>query len=456
MPDDAFAARLYLIDHAVSSLDLQYYIYEDDLMGKVLSAHLLKAAQRGVKVRILLDDISTAGKDHALALLSHHPHIELRLFNPNRLRLFFRNIALLFNINTLGKRMHNKALVADGVAAIMGGRNIGNVYFTAKSDALFLDYDVLAIGRVVPMIYQEFDLYWNHPLSHPSEEVLDAGDVTTAYRAMVKTLDRSWVQFRRSSIGKRLQNAPFNRRIRQNDLLLTVAKKTELFYDHPEKILTSESDERYHLSTQLKKHLMRVKKSVLIISPYFIPSEEMLGQIKTLRGRGVEITVVTNSLASTDVSLVYSGYKSSIAPLLKMGVTLYELKPHSLDSYIKRHKLKREIHTSLHTKMIIVDDDMLVVGSANLDPRSDKLNTEIVLLITSKELASKQRKEVEAILTLEHFYRLYPAQRSGGNGPIWRTMENGKIRDYSIPPHTSGFKRLGVDLASLLPIEGYL
>lgn len=457
-PDDAFAARLYLIDHATTSLDLQYYIYEDDLMGRVLSAHLLKAAQRGVKVRILLDDISTTGKDHALALLSHHPNIDLRLFNPNKLRTFFRNLALLFDINTLGKRMHNKALVADGVVAIVGGRNIGNVYFTAKSDSLFLDYDILSIGSIVPKIYREFDLYWNSRLSVPSREVLDAGDITSSYQKILKTLNQSLVRFRQTATGKNLQKAPFNQRIKQNKIRFVVAKRTELFYDHPDKIITPESDDTYHISSQLDKNLMHVRKSAIIISPYFIPSEKMMRQLRMLRARGIDITIITNSLASTDVSMVYSGYKASIEPLVKMGVKLYELKPYSLDSYTRKHRIAREIHTSLHTKMIIIDNDRLVVGSANLDPRSNKLNTEIVMLVTSKKLASKQRKEIEAILTLEYLYRLDWGKHphNGSYGPVWKTIKDGKEEVYYTPPKASGLRIFGMDFMSLLPIKGYL
>ena len=463
MPDDAFAARLFLIDHATTSLDVQYYIYEDDLIGKVFSAHLLMAAKRGVKVRILLDDISTTGKDHALALLSYHPNIELRLFNPNRLRRAFRNFALLLDVNTLGRRMHNKMLVADGVAAILGGRNIGDVYFTAQTNTLFLDYDVLATGSVVPELYHSFDLYWNSTQSVPSEEVLNVGNVDKNYQQMIGTLEGAIETFKESKLGRLLHAAPFYQKINHQKLILTVAKRTDLYYDHPNKIITPESDTTYHISEQIDKDLERVNEDVIIISPYFIPSEMMMQEIEGLRKRGVKVTVITNSLASTDVFPVYGGYRDTIKPLLEMGVELYELKPHSLDKVIKKKRLKKEFKTSLHTKMIIIDNERLIVGSANLDPRSDKLNTEIVLFITSKKLTTEQREEIEAFISLKHLYKLsweelpqqkIPYQKS--YGPVWTTIEEGKEKRYYSPPKTGLLKNFGADLTRLLPVKGYL
>jgi putative cardiolipin synthase len=460
MPDDAFAARLFLIDHATTSLDVQYYIYEDDLIGKVFSSHLLKAAQRGVKVRILLDDISTTGKDHALSLLAYHPNIQLKLFNPNRLRRSFRNLALLLDVNTLGRRMHNKMLVADGAAAIIGGRNIGDVYFTAKTDTIFLDYDILAIGSVVPEIYRSFDLYWNSPQSIPSHEVLSDDNTTQRYQHVVKVLDQALDKFAQTKMGKQLYNAPFYQKIHTHRLVLTVADRTDLYYDHPHKIIMPESDTTYHISKQIDRDLEKVKKDVIIISPYFIPSELMLTEIKKMREHGVKVTVITNSLASTDVFPVYGGYGSVIKPLLQMGVTLYELKPHSLKEFAQKRKVTKSFRTSLHTKMILIDDTRLIVGSANLDPRSDKLNTEIVLFITSQSLARKEREELHQFINLRNLYRISwgvdPSDNDRLEGPIWETMENGKIKRYYYPPNAALWKRLGADLISILPVKGYL
>jgi len=200
LPTDAFAARLFLIDNATTSLDVQYYIYEDDHIGKVFTAHLFKAAKRGVKVRILVDDMITSGRDEEWEKLTLHPNIELRLFNPNRLRTSFRNIALLLDVNRLGRRMHNKALIADGSAAIIGGRNIGNVYFASSKETLFLDYDVLVIGKVIPDIYKAFDIYWNSKEAVPSKEVFTYDDPKLTL-AIKKDLENELKAFRSSTIG---------------------------------------------------------------------------------------------------------------------------------------------------------------------------------------------------------------------------------------------------------------
>ncbi len=463
LPDDAFAARIFLIDHAVKSLDLQYYIYEDDLVGKVLSAHLLKAAQRGVKIRILLDDISTAGKDHALALLAHHPNIQLRLFNPNRLRTFFRNMALLLDLNTLGKRMHNKALIADGYAAVIGGRNIGNVYFTAQSDTIFLDYDMLSIGSIVPKVSKAFDLYWNSPLAVPEKEVLSTHDVQKNFVAIEKKLDASLTSFQHTATGQKVEEASFMQKIRRHTLQFIVADKTTLYYDHPDKVITAENDTTYHISSQIGNVFHNIRHDLIVISPYFVPNDTVLQAFKALRTRGVHITVITNSLASTDVFPVYSGYQEYIEPLVKMGVVLYELKPHSLAPYLKRHHFKKKLNTSLHTKLVMIDTSRMFVGSANLDPRSDKLNTEIVMDIVSDKLTTMEHKEIVKIVTPEHFYRVtwgehprqaLPYQKS--YGPIWITKENGKLKTYYAPPKSPLLKTFATDLLSLLPIKGYL
>ncbi len=197
-PTDAFAARLFLIDNATTSLDVQYYIYEDDRIGKVFTAHLLMAAQRGVKVRILVDDMITSGKDEEWEKLALHPNIKLRLFNPNRLRTSFPNIALLLDVNHLGRRMHNKALISDGAATIIDGRNIGNVYFASSKETLFIDYDILVIGKVLPDIYEEFDIYWNSKEAVPSKEVFAYDDPKSTI-AVKKDLENKLIAFKKVS-----------------------------------------------------------------------------------------------------------------------------------------------------------------------------------------------------------------------------------------------------------------
>jgi len=465
-PDDAFVARLYLIDHAKSSLDVQYYIYENDITGKIFSAHLLKAAQRGVKVRILLDDLSTAGKDHALALLAHHPNIRLKLFNPNHLRRSFRNLALLFDVNTLGKRMHNKLLMADGVSAIVGGRNIGDVYFAPATETIFVDFDMIVIGSVLPELREEFDTYWNSESAVPSHKLLsyNAKKITQYYRENIGDLSNLLENFSKSKLGTYFAKAPLNKKLHRHTLTLYVAQKTSLYYDDPKKVVSSESKTEYHITPQIRKDLTGVKQEVLLISPYFIPSEEMLQQLQLLRKHHVKVTVITNSLASTDVFAVYGGYRNSIKALLDAGIALYELKPDAIGYLTKHSKRKKMLRTSLHTKMIVIDTDRLIIGSANLDPRSDKLNTEIMMMITSQKLASEAKESIKTLMKRQVLYRVGwgklpkdPKNRwHQPTGPIWITEENGKEKYYFYPPNAGFFKSIGADFISLLPVKGYL
>ena len=461
-PTDAFAARLFLIDNATTSLDVQYYIYKDDRIGKVFTAHLLLAAQRGVKVRILIDDMITSGKDEEWEKLALHPNIELRLFNPNRLRASFRNIALLLDVNRLGRRMHNKALIADGSAAIIGGRNIGNVYFASSKETLFIDYDILAIGKIIPDIYKAFDIYWNSKESVPSKEIFLYND-PKSYLAAKKDLEDELKAFSKSSIGKAIIKSDFNQKITQKNLKLIVADRTDFYYDHPSKVNTDEKDDSTHISTQISEDLKHIQDDLIIISPYFIPSDKMMARFKALRNKGVKITVITNSLASTDVFLVYGGYKGSIKALVEMGITLYEIKPHFSKKFLRTKKWVTHQALALHTKMMIMDSNRMGIGSLNIDPRSNKLNTEIFMIVSCKTLAKAQRERLAKAISLENLYQLswgkYPNDFDGDitrYGPIWKTMEEGQEKIYYAPPHTGFWKKLGTDISSLLPIKGYL
>jgi len=450
-PLDALASRLFLIDNAKSTLDVQYYIFEDDKIGQVFATHLLLASQRGVKVRILLDDLSTVGKDSYISTLASYKNIEVKVFNPNIYRNLFRNISLMLNINTLGKRMHNKALIADGVSAIVGGRNIGDVYFASSSDTMFLDYDILVVGSILPELNQEFSTYWNSKESKLSSKVVSSSN-KVSYLKIEQKLKKDLIKFNHSKFGKRLAKSQFNKDISKNNIRLIVANKTELFYDHPSKVSTNENNNTHHISSQLSKNLTQINKRVIIISPYLIPSNAMVDALKKLRDKNIEVIVVTNSLSSTDVSPVYSGYKAYIKPLIKMGVELYELKANSFSSELKDKNLKNIPSISLHTKMIVIDNKNLIIGSANLDPRSNKLNTELLMIIESTKLVKAQNKELKSVINLNNFYRL----RLKNKEVLWETIEDNKTVFYKEEPNTSTLKRCGVNIMRLLPIKGYL
>jgi len=461
-PYDAFAAKLFLVDHAMTSLDVQYYLYQDDMIGKVFSAHLYMAAERGINVRILVDDMSTSGKDNKFEKLASHPNIELRLFNPNRLRTSMRNVALLLDVNKLGRRMHNKALIADGAAAIIGGRNIGDVYYAFSKETLFLDYDALLIGSEIPDIYEEFDIYWNSEQSVSSKEILVHNDESSK-RIFRDKIQKDLEVFSQTNRSKAVVKSDFYKKIANNTLQFTVTDDTDFYYDHPSKIITNEDDDKYHISSQIDEDLKHVDKRITIISPYFIPSKEMMQRIKAMRARGVEVRIVTNSLSSTDVFAVYSAYKDYIKVLVTMGVDLYEVKSNSYKKYMKTKKTEHLPSIALHTKMMILDDDRLVIGSANMDPRSDKLNTEIMMIVSSKKVVKEVSARVDELLNLRYLYKLswglYPEDEDDimpYSGPVWHTKEKGIDKTYYTPPHTGYLKKIGTDIVSLLPIRGYL
>ncbi len=463
LPQDALAARLFLIDHAQKSIDVQYYIYENDTIGALFSYHLYLAALRGVKVRILLDDISTTGKDKELISLSQHQNIELKLFNPNRFRTIFRNLALLLDINTLGKRMHNKALIVDNYAAIIGGRNIGDVYYASHPKTLFLDYDVLIIGKVVPEISDSFNIYWNSKEAYFAEDILDTDENEPLAQAK-QSLCLKIQKFQTSQRATLLKDAPFTDALKQDKLIFTVARQTNLFYDLPNKVTSDENNNTHHISKQISEELKEVDKELLIISPYFIPSEALMQRFRELRKKGVAITVITNSLASTDVFPVYGGYVSYIKPLTQMGVQIYELKATLLQDMPKKKKFKKPPALSLHTKLLFFDNKRIAIGSANIDPRSEKLNTELLVIVTSTSLTTQEKKYVKSLISLKNFYEVSWGKLPKGPfddgiqhyGPIYTTLENNHIKHYYTPPKASFFKRLGANISRLLPIEGYL
>ncbi len=463
-PADAYAARLHLVDHAVRSLDLQYYIFKDDRSGNYLLYRLLAAAERGVRVRILLDDLTTTGVDREWAILTCHPNIEIRIFNPNPWRRLFRNVALLLNIETLGKRMHNKALVADGRAAIIGGRNIGDEYFIRNGPLMFIDYDIIAIGSIVPEISNAFGIYWRSDEARAAKEVLTGRFTREDLNAsLAKFLDRIR-RFEHTDAYRQIGRSSFYRRLGEKTLRLTVADKAWFYYDLPQKVSQSETNTTTHLSSRIREDIESARKEIVIVSPYFIPSGPMLEKLKSERERGVEITIVTNSLASTDVAVVYSGYRKYIRPLLEMGVRLYEVKPVPLEETKLSRAERREQRMSLHTKMILIDDNRLVVGSANIDPRSVKLNTEYLLEIENKKIVREIREVLSEEIDERYLYRLawerYPTWAANGEeayyGVVWVTKEKGKTVRYYRPPNVGFFKRLGVALFGLLPIEGQL
>lgn len=458
---DAFVARVALMASAERSLDIQYYIWHPDTTGRLLIDQLLLAADRGVRIRLLLDDLDTEGKDRGLSMLDYHPNIEIRLYNPFAHR-GSRAVGFTTDLARVNRRMHNKSLTADNQATIVGGRNIGNEYFGATSHAEFSDLDVLAMGPVVKDVSTMFDLYWNSssviPLSaFPSEE-----PVTKA------SFDDAMIEFHK--VIKEEKANPYIQAIRESDTLTRLQfknmtfswGKADLLYDSPDKVTATEVTAATHLAPKLRAFIDKARQEVIIVSPYFVPGDKLVEYLGALANRGIRVRILTNSLAANDVGVVHAGYMRYREALLRHGIELYEFKPVH-DANQKNKKWTGSSRASLHAKTFGIDRQLVFVGSFNLDPRSIALNTELGVLFESPELATALGDALDEIVA-HNAYRLeiktIPAkeyERDFDEYAIqWIAQENGKTVRYDVEPRTSWWQRFTAGFLSIFVIESFL
>jgi putative cardiolipin synthase len=460
---DAFLARLALAETAERSLDVQYYIWRSDSTGRILLNHLVHAAQRGVRVRLLIDDLGTAPNDAHLLLIDGNSNIEVRLFNPIASRSA-RMFGTLVDFGRVNRRMHNKSFTADGQASIVGGRNVGDEYFEAASDMDFADMDVLAIGPVVKQVSGSFDLYWNSPAAIPiaalaSKRVSDK-DMSRARAALAEF----GASQRAGAYADALRNSKLAQNLRTGALTFSWGK-AEALYDDPAKITQSPQDQSTHLLPKLAKITDTTQSELLIISPYFIPGKAGVEYFRRMRERGVRVVVLTNSLAATDVSAVHAGYSRYRRDLLESGVELYEIKATARRPGEERARggsgpgLGGSSRASLHAKVFIFDRRTLFVGSLNLDPRSVSLNTEIGLVFEVPELAAHGATQLMAAVSgATYRLALVPPQADGISARRieWIELENGQEVRHDTEPQAGIWRRLGVWFMSWLPIESQL
>ncbi|MCT4704262.1 phospholipase D family protein [Enterobacteriaceae bacterium H20N1] len=445
---DAFAARYLLCGMAEKTLDVQYYIWEDDMSGRLLFSALLKAAERGVRVRLLLDDNNTSGLDDTLRLLNSHPHIEVRLFNPFSFRLF-RAIGYLTDFARLNRRMHNKTFTVDGETTIVGGRNIGDAYFGAGEQPLFSDLDVLAVGPVVADVCQDFERYWSCQSVSTLDKVLDVDEETLQQRVQ---LPENW---RDDPIARRyldrLTTSQFATHLVSRTLKMYWAK-TRLLSDDPRK---GQGRARNHtlLPQRLLKVIGQPQQQIDIISAYFVPTRAGVAQILGLVRKGVKIAILTNSLAANDVAPVHAGYARWRKKLLRHGVQLFELKPQHGGGDIPHDRgLTGNSGSSLHAKTFSVDKQQVFIGSFNFDPRSAMLNTEMGFVIESATLAediherfSQSQRKAAWELRLDRWGRVNWVESNDGKEIVWKKE-----------PHTRFWQRVLVRLVYRLPVEWLL
>ena len=446
---DALAIRLLLAERAERSIDAQYYMIENDIVGKVFFASLLRAADRGVRVRLLIDDINTVGMEHKLAGLADHPNIELRLFNP------FANRTLraldVWDFSRINRRMHNKSFTVDNQITVIGGRNIATEYFAANTEYNFGDLDTLAMGPVVGDTSRMFDAYWNHrnaiPYQQLSGQQADGGARLQAIRDSLQDNTEA------------LRDTPYADAVRRSlqDYTEDYSRQFywapyQLVYDSPDKSLVGEeAREAPGIVTPLARSVLSAEKSLLVVSPYFVPRKKGIQRLVELQNEGVQIDILTNSLASSDHLLVHSGYAGSRKPLLRQGVRIFEVRGDARVAGTRDAKTD-DTKSSLHTKAFIVDRRYFFMGSFNWDPRSAEINTELGIIIDSPGIASWVADQVYT-WTPTRTYELFLSK----NGDLrWRTFENEQEMIFTKEPDTSYFRRLKANLGRALPIRDQL
>lgn len=445
-PGDAFSARMSLALAAERTLDVQYYIWNADMSGILLFEALHGAAERGVRVRLLLDDNHTGGLDETLAALDAHPNIRVRLFNPFPNR-GHRWAGFLSDFRRLNRRMHNKMFTADGRATIVGGRNVGDEYFGAAGSFGFVDLDVMAIGPVVEEASREFDRYWDSAASCPAGRLLPPSDPRRLQELVSR---RSLIERDPSARAyvEALRESPFVREMLEGRLPFLWAE-TRMVSDDPAKALGRDDDAAL-LSRQLARIIGKPGRSVDLVSPYFVPAGESAEGFARLARDGVKVRILTNSLEATDVAVVHAGYARRRKALLEAGIELYELRRASADAGRSRGSGTRgRSASSLHAKTFSVDRSRVFIGSFNFDPRSARLNTELGFVIESPELACRVADAFDSRVPPQ----AYEVRLSEKGKPYWlETRDGGTIR-HDTEPGAGPWKRAWVRLASLLPIE---
>lgn len=446
---DAFAARVLLTHSAERSLDVQYYIWRDDLTGTLMLDALRVAAERGVRVRLLLDDNNTSGLDPVLAALDRHPNVEVRLFNPFGMRRW-RALGYLSDFGRLNRRMHNKSFTADNQATIVGGRNIGNEYFDATGDMLFVDLDVLAVGPVVRDVSKDFDTYWNSASAYPVTALVDASEVEPPAALAQRAADFR-VQDEAQRYLEAIATSPFVEQLVQQRLPLEWSV-TRLISDSPAKVLGEAAPEE-RMAVGLRKLLGEPEREVDLVSPYFVPSKEAAQTLGDLARSGVQVRVLTNSLEATDVAAVHAGYAKWRRELIAAGVSLYELR-RSWGPALPETGRGRfgSSASSLHAKTFGVDGRSIFIGSFNMDRRSIDLNTEMGFVIDSPAMAAQLSKTLRESMP----ERAYEVRLDEQGRMVWIERTGDTVLRHYEEPYTTVWQRTGVRILSVLPIDWLL
>jgi len=449
--EDAFKKRMRMIALAEKSLDLQYYIWSTDITGNLLANQIIIAADRGVKIRILLDDLGLKGRDKLLASMDAHPNIEIRIFNPFTARNS-RGLNFLTDFKRLNHRMHNKVIVADNALAIIGGRNIGDHYFSVSKKGNFKDLDIICAGPVVRDISEVHDYFWNARWAVPVRR-LAGNDYTSKH-----------LQKAREKLARKASQHPFPSQVNLSRATM-ISKLTQLrsrmvwahgvyVWNDPKELQQNKKNQKHTIIHQLDRKTSTIHQSLLVESPYFIPKSQGVSSLKSLVDRDVQVRILTNSMRSNDVLPSHAGYARYRKDLIQAGVELYELRPDAKEGKKKsKFSFAGSQNAGLHTKAFVFDQESIFVGSFNLDPRSSSINTEGGLYVESKQLTQDLINYMDADV---HPRNSYHVTLDPKGKLLWTTEIDEKKILFRSEPQSCLWSNFLVRLMQMLPIENQL
>jgi putative cardiolipin synthase len=442
---DALAARILLAQRAEKTIDVQYYLIKSDIVGRAFILSLLRAADRGVRVRLLLDDMFTKGYDVGMAALHSHPNFEIRIFNPFNRGATGRSLGAVTSFSRINRRMHNKSFTADNQITIIGGRNIADEYFGAREDSKFSDLDVIGVGPVVQDVSNMFDTYWNHSTALPAPAfVKELEDPEAALNELRDNLESALDDVRDSKYADAVRTRV--QKYIETDSHMFEWAPYKLVVDSPDKGIKKKAAEADSITTPLLESLQSAEQKVVIVSPYFVPRKGGTEGLIALEERGIDVTIITNSLAANNQFTVHGGYAPSRKPLLEGGVEIFEVRPDadvSGTEFVNASGAK----ATLHTKSFIVDEEELFIGSFNFDPRSANINTELGVIIYDPETALIYSELIDEALA-NQTYEVFLNEK----GKVrWRTYVNGEEVVFEKEPDTTWGQRFMAGFARIIP-----
>lgn len=459
-PLEALAARIHLIDRAEKTLDLQYYIWDNDKIGALALHSIIKAADRGVQVRLLVDDNNAKKMEGIYLALDQHVNISVKLYNPYKFR-HYRAMDMVLDLKRINRRMHNKSFIVDNQLALIGGRNMSNQYYNVSDNYQFSDVDVILAGTASDEIIHSFDEYWNDDYAYPVRQLVNPQHYTLRYDGLKQQLEE---HYQEATVQNYLDLAYRSQAFEQwlNNNIQFDWAPAEVVSDSPSKIKSKASKEEY-LNFQLLNRLDEPKKSIDIISAYFVPEKQGADKLSELANSGVKVRVLTNSFKANDVPVVHAFYSKYRQELLENNVELYEFLYAPLQNNLYENieelskkakvKLKGLSRSSLHAKLMTIDEKQVFIGSFNFDPRSSYLNSEIGVLLNSPKLAEGIHQTMNTNLP-KYAYKLVLDSQNNINWKLKK--EDGSFETLRKEPQLKWYKKIALKFVSWLPIEGFM